>query len=211
MMLTRKASTTRTCRSEGFYEFTSKKSFAKNTLPTKRDVVQRMLHESHWQTKAAFEVAAQELVNVWVFCNVYPITTNAVTLRLETLAKSFKKVHSQPQNRSVSYFKLVSNFLSDADLLFDSFCKDDKQRRTLEELYKLRMTDADFAFYKDQHGPRLAKCLSVVEKLLPSDETFSRTTEYKRQEKPSTSAQEHEKMEKNSDRISQSSNSVWIF
>ena len=194
MMLARKASTTKICRSEGLYEFTSKDSFAKNTLPTERNV-QRMLHESHWQTKAALKVVAQELVDVWVFCNVYPFTTNAVTLILETLAKSFQKVHFQPKNRrkSVSYCKLVPNFLSDADLLFDIFCKDDKQRRKLEELYKLRMTEADFAFDNDQNGPRLAKCLSVVEKLLPSDETFSRMTEYKRQQKPSTSAQEHEK------------------
>ena len=196
-MFRRKAAT-RICKSEGFYEFTSKDSFTKNILPTKRDVLQRMLHESHWQTKVAYEVVAQELVDVWVFCNVYHVSANAVALRLETLAKSFKKLHSQPKNRrkSDNYSKLVANFMADVDNLFDIFCKDDLQRRKLEELYKLRMTESDFAFYNDQKGPRLAKCLNVAEKLLPSDETFARMVGYKMQQTPSTSAQSEEQMKK---------------
>ena len=72
-MLTRKFSVGRICSSKRFYKFTSKNSFSKNTLPTKRDVLERLLHKSHWQTRAAHEVVAQELIDVWVFCHVYPI------------------------------------------------------------------------------------------------------------------------------------------
>ena len=210
-MLTRRRAATRVCKSEGFYEFTSKDGFVRDVLPTKRDVLQRLLHEDCWQTRAAREVVAQELVDVWVFCNVYPVSVKAVALRLETLAKSFKKLHSQPKNRrkNDNYSNLVANFMADINDLFDIFCKDNQQRRKVEEKYKLRMTESDFDFYNDQKGPRIAKCLNVVEKLQPSDKTFARMVGYKMQQVPSTSAQSDEQMQLVlDDSFSQSSSSA---
>ena len=124
---------------------------------------------------------AQELIDVWVFCNVYPIDINSVTRRLERLAKSFKKLNAYPKSRRKgdNYKQLVENFLAETGNLFDIFCADDLQRRKLEEFYKLRMTKSDFNFYDDQKGPRLGRCSNVLEKLLPSNERFPGMTDYK--------------------------------
>ena len=83
-------------------------------MRTKRDALERLLHESHWQTRAAHEVVAQELIDVWVFCNVYPIGINSVTRRLERLAKSFKTLNAYPKSRRKgdNYKQLLANFLA---------------------------------------------------------------------------------------------------
>ena len=48
----------------------------------------------------------------------------------------------------------MTEFLRDIEELFDIFCNDQKQRRKLEEIIKLKMNEDDFAFYEDQIGPR---------------------------------------------------------
>ena len=40
--------------------------------------------------------------------------------------------------------------MSTIDEIFDVFCADDKQRRISEKQHGLKMTDDDYAFYKDQ-------------------------------------------------------------
>ena len=48
--------------------------------------------------------------------------------------------------------------LRDIEELFVIFCNDQKQRRKLEEINKLKMNKDDFAFYEDQISPRKRKC-----------------------------------------------------
>ena len=48
----------------------------------------------------------------------------------------------------------MTEFLRDIEELFDIFCNDQKQRRKLKEINKLKMNEDDFAFYEDQIGPR---------------------------------------------------------
>ena len=48
----------------------------------------------------------------------------------------------------------MTEFLRDIEELFDIFCNNQKPRRKLEEINKLKMNEDDFAFYEDQIGPR---------------------------------------------------------
>ena len=68
-MLTRKAFT-RVCERQKKHLFKSCDSFSNGVLPTKRDVLQRLLHERNWQTRAAAVNVANELYERWIHCNV---------------------------------------------------------------------------------------------------------------------------------------------
>lgn len=157
-MLTRKAAT-RICKCEGQYEFKSSDSLPKGILPTKRDVLQRLLHEKNWRTRPAATTVATELVELWTLCNVYSISVDGVVSRIQKLVKDFRKIDYQPKQIK----KGATLFQKNVKDLFDIFCSDQKQRRKVEEHHKLRMNAKDFAFYKDQKGARIGKCLNMIE------------------------------------------------
>ena len=84
-MLTRKA--VRVCERQGKYLFKSFDSFSNGILPTKRDVLQRLLHEKNWRTRAAAVIVANELYERWIYCNVYCISVDGTVFRILTLVK----------------------------------------------------------------------------------------------------------------------------
>ena len=94
-MLTRKA-VTRVCERQGRYAFTSCDSFPNGVLPTKRDVLQRLLHERTWRTRPAAITVATELAERWTHCNVYCVSVNGIVSRIEKLVADFGKIESQP-------------------------------------------------------------------------------------------------------------------
>ena len=86
--------------------------------------------------------------------------------RILTLVKDFRQFESQPKkgiNTSATFNYNMTEFLHDIEKLFDIFCSDQKQRRKLEEINKLKINEDDFAFYENQIGPRKRKCLDVTE------------------------------------------------
>ena len=95
-MLTRKA-VTRVCECQGKYLFKSCDSFPNGVLPTKRDVLQRLLHERNWRTRAAAAIFANELYERWIHCNVYCISVDGIVFRILTLVKDFRQIESQPK------------------------------------------------------------------------------------------------------------------
>ena len=98
--------------------------------------------------------------------------------RVLTLVKDFRQIESQPKkgkkefNTSAIFNYNTTEFLRDIEELFDIFCIDQKQRRKLQEINKLKMVEDDFAFYENQIGPRKIKCLDVVEPVARSDINF---------------------------------------
>ena len=58
--------------------------------------------------------------------------------------------------------------------IFDVFCADNKQRRILEKQHGLKMTDDDYAFYKDQTSKRVGKCVDAVAPSTSADMQFLR-------------------------------------
>ena len=56
-----------------------KEKLPSEKLPTKRDVIERVLNEEEFLQQSAAGVAAKELINIWIFCNVYPV--NEITVK----------------------------------------------------------------------------------------------------------------------------------
>ena len=60
-------------------------------------------------------------------------------------------IAGQRKNEEKHFYKRKKSLrMSTIDEIFDVFCADDKQRRILEKQHGLKMTDDDYAFYKDQ-------------------------------------------------------------
>ena len=89
-MLSRKP-ITRVCEHQEKYLFKSCDSFPNGVLPTKGDVLQRLLHKRNWQTRAAAVIIANELYERWIHSNVY-----CIVLRILTLVKDLQQIESQP-------------------------------------------------------------------------------------------------------------------
>ena len=82
-MATRQTSIKRICELQGRYRFVSKECFPdKGMLPTKKEVLQRILHEDNWRTKQAADLVAKELKEHWLWCNVYTVSITMVSKKL---------------------------------------------------------------------------------------------------------------------------------
>ena len=46
------------------------------------DVLQRLLHERNWRTRAAAVIVANELYERWIHCNVYCISVDGIVFRI---------------------------------------------------------------------------------------------------------------------------------
>ena len=95
-MLIRKA-VTRVCERQGKDLFKSCDSFPNGVLPTKRDVLQRSLHERNWRTRAAAVIVANELYERWIHCDVYCTSADGIMFRILNLVKDFRQIESQPK------------------------------------------------------------------------------------------------------------------
>ena len=162
-MLTRKAVTI-VCERQGKYLF--KSSFSNDVLPIKRDVLQRLFQESNWRTRAAAVIVANKLYERWI------------VFRILAYVKDFRQIESPPKKgkkgfntRAIFNYNLTE-FSRDIEEMLDIFCNDEKQRRKLEEINKLKINEYDFAFYENQIGPRKRKCLDVVKPIDQSDINF---------------------------------------
>lgn len=163
------------------HSFTSSESFSHGILPTKKHVIERIMHFKNFRTDEVANEVAKELHARWMWCNVYPLHFLTISKKIQDLVKLFSTLDRWPKvKRNGDSFKTkVDNFMEDADVLFDVFCSDDKQRRKLESEHQLRMNDDDYAFYNDQKGDRVGRCMNEVVELSTSDQKFiRRTTSY---------------------------------
>ena len=46
------------------------------------DVLQRLLHERNWRTRAPAVIVANELYERWIHCNVYCISVDGIVFRI---------------------------------------------------------------------------------------------------------------------------------
>ena len=158
---TRRSSIRRMCEVTGQCKFISKEKFPDGgMLPTKREVLERMLHEENWRSKTAANTVTKELRDHWFWCNVYPISEPRIAQRVKELVTKFNFVYNYPmKKRGVAFERHLSDFLKDVDNLFDIFCQDKMQRLKQEKGSKLRMHESDMAFCNDQRGERVGRCI----------------------------------------------------
>ena len=158
--------------------FKSCENFPPGVLPTRRQVLERIIHFKNFRTVHTANDVAQEIFDRWVFCNVYPLHLLTISKKLQNLVTSFSILDRwSKKKRGKAFLAKEAELLSNVDELFDVFCDDVDQRRRLEREHKLRMTDEDFSFYADQKGRRAEKCLDVVIPLTSSDQMFIRRSE----------------------------------
>jgi len=171
-MLTRKAANDTT---DINCAFSSRNKLSRSQLPTKSDVIERLLYETNWHTRETVHLIAQEVIDIWMHCTVYPLSKKHVTDKIMVMVTELSKLKKYPRSkRGKTYFKNVQNFVTESQKLFDIFVHDNAKRRELETKFKLKMTEQEYWFYEDQKGPRAAKCLNSKEKLSESDLRFAR-------------------------------------
>jgi len=149
-----------------------KEKLPSEKIPTKRDVIERVLNEENFLQQSAAGVVAKELINVWIFCNVYPVNEITVKQQIFALMKTFSSIDRYSKKRGKSFLQKEAEFMRDMDELFDIFFLWWPAEKTACKT-TLRMTDKDFKFYSDQNGPRLMKCFIIVEPLTTSDVKFA--------------------------------------
>ena len=180
-METRKRSVKVTKTFHGGHTFCSCDKFSEGTLPSKQDIIDQVLGEDHFFSMNAARVVAAELVMHWISSNVYSIHELTVAKKIFNMITEFKAVDHYPKKKlsKPSHVAEESQFVSDAEKLFDIFCENHQRRRELQKMYRLRMTPDDFLFYEDQKGPRKARCLHLEELLTSSDLRFRKRIDNK--------------------------------
>ena len=54
-------------------------------------VLQRVLAEKNWRSREAASTVAKELFDVWIYCNVYPISEQRITDKIFKLTQKSLK------------------------------------------------------------------------------------------------------------------------
>ena len=170
--------------------FIGKKDFPGGKLPTKKDVIVHLLWEKNWHTKESATRILQEIIDIWVFCTVYPTSNASVQKKVLELVDTFNKLIKYPKaKRNQSFEEKVKDFSRNSETLFDIFCYDNKKRSEIEKSCNLKMTESEFKLFEDQKGLRLAKCIKVQEKLSACELRFQERCSYEAQfHQPSTSS-----------------------
>ena len=133
-MVTRSTSIKLTKVLHSGHVFHSKEKLPSEKLPTKRSVIERVLNEVNFVQQSAAGVVAKELINIWIFCNFYPVNEITVKQKIFALMKSFSSIDRYcKKKRGKPFLQKEAEFLRDMDELFDIFCSDDQQRRQLEK------------------------------------------------------------------------------
>ena len=127
--------------------FSSIEEFPAGQLPTKRQIIERILHEDNYLRRPASTAVAKELVERWIWCNVYPVHVVTVTNRIFEMITQLSKLDRWPKKKRNDNFKAKeTSFTRDLDELFDIYCSDSTQRHTLEKQHGLRMTEKDHKY-----------------------------------------------------------------
>ena len=119
---------------EGGPQFTNIAQFSNNYLPVKKDIIQRMLSEKNYLTLRCAKHIANELIDVWIQCNVYTKNEITVSKMINNLMKQFSSVlrYDKTKTSNPGFIKKKCELLNGINELFDIFCEDRKQRRKLE-------------------------------------------------------------------------------
>ena len=98
-METRKRSVKMTKTFHGGHTFCCSDKIPEGTLPTKQDVIDRVLSEDHFFSMNAARVVAAELVEHWIWSNAYPIYKLTVARKIFNIMAELKQgIITQRQN-----------------------------------------------------------------------------------------------------------------
>lgn len=161
----------------GKEEFTTRESFTPWLLPTKREVVERMLfhlmpsgpsktERTCTKDEAAFLVA-KELSDHWVQCNVYPMTTTNICKAVRKLYDEFRGLSRSSSKRQTEKWWLgkAKPFVEELERGFDIRAKSSTAVKKQEQAHGVKETDEEDWFYFNQiFGDRKMVCEAAVDK-----------------------------------------------
>ena len=67
------------------------KEFPSGLSPTNRQVIERTMYEDGYLRRSASAIVAKELVDLWIWSNVYPVHEVTVTNRIFEMISQFGK------------------------------------------------------------------------------------------------------------------------
>ena len=90
-------------------------------LPTKRDEIERVLNDENFLQQSAAGVVAKELINIWIFCNDYPVNEITVKQKNFALMKTFSSIDRySKKKRGKSFLQKEAEFMRDMNEFFDA-------------------------------------------------------------------------------------------
>ena len=94
------------------HTFTSRDSFPPGMLPTKRQVIEQILHLKNVRMEKAANDIDEEVHDSWVWCNVYPIHTYTISKKVYSLVASFNAINRWTESRrEETFLQNESNFM----------------------------------------------------------------------------------------------------
>jgi hypothetical protein len=96
--------------------------FLPGRLPTLKQVIERCLYFEDYRKDSVLREVSEELFNLWVKCNVYPISSLAIQKRLNNHIKQFYRLVNYDKKKRGPTFKLdASKFTNTSNKLFDIY------------------------------------------------------------------------------------------
>ena len=153
------------------HTFTSRDSFPPGVLPTKRQVIKRILHIKNFRTETAANDIAEEIHNRWVWCNVYPIHTYTISKKFTTyLLRLVHLTVGRNQNEEMRFYKENPSLCRQLMTCLMFFALMIDKEKSGETAW---FTDgrSRFCFTKIK---KVSKCVDTVVPLSSSDKMFLR-------------------------------------
>ena len=123
--------------------------FPAGRLPTLKQVIERCLFFKDYKTSDVQGTVSKELFELWVACNVYPVSVHAIKNKLNIQVKEFSRLlnYDKKKRNLAKYQTDAQKFIEDGSNLFDIFQTDPKLLAKTEKAYLLKMLDEDYRFY----------------------------------------------------------------
>ena len=86
------------------YTFTGSKSFPSGILPTKCQVLERIIQFENFRTVDVANDVAKEIHDRWVWCNVYPLHYLTISKKVQALVVAFSKLDRYPKKKRGASF-----------------------------------------------------------------------------------------------------------
>ena len=146
-------------------KFNSLGEFQTGKLPRFKDVLERILtlrleqsnsNKGETVKKDSYRETFKEIIIHWIYCNLYPLTINAVIQRVKKLFDDYDSLRNYPHTKKKdTFWNNYDIFIKKLDMLFDVLAGDE-YRKKQEHFWKVKMSDIEMNFYHNQ-----AKCPPV--------------------------------------------------
>ena len=149
-----------------------REQFSNGLLPSKREIIERMIFHLLSKTKSmtrqeAADLVADELIQHWVFCNVYTKARSNVSIAIKALYDDFQqKKNTGKQRKTPKWFEEIWNpYLLSLNKGFDIRAQTAEAKKKQEELFGVKETETEEKFWKDQiEGERKMFCEDFVDR-----------------------------------------------